>query len=347
MRLLPEQLDRHLAERLAPMYLFSGDETLLVEEAGDRVRAAARHSGCTERAVFHALSGFDWTLLTQASATLSLFAIRRLIEVRLPTGKPGTEGGKMLSALAAHPPADTVILIFCPWLDATAQKSTWVLSLDRAGVLVMIKPVKIGALPAWIEDRMRTRGLLPDADATRLLAERVEGNLLAGAQEIEKLRLLQGAGPIHADAVEAAVVDSAHFDVYALADACLAGEQARAVRIFAGLSREDVAPLVVLWSLTRELRILAGLTVELAQGMGVEQALAGVWERRRPLMVRALRRIGARRSEELLRRAARVDRCVRGSLAGDPWGEMLALVLGFSSAPTDAIGNLSRITVDD
>ncbi len=346
MRLSPEQLDRHLAERLAPVYLFSGDEALLVEEAGDRVRAAARKSGCSEREVFHVAPGFDWDRLIQTSASLSLFSSRRLLEVRLPTGKPGVEGAKALLALTKNPPTDTVLLLFCPWLDAATQKSAWLAGLDRVGVFVMIRPVKIETLPAWIAARMRSRGLLPDADATRLLVDRTEGNLLAAAQEIEKLRLLNGAGPITADVIEASVADSARYDVYALADACLAGEQARATRILLGLQREDMAPPIILWSLTRELRILAGLTVELERGLSAEQALAGMWERRRPLMVRALRRIGAKRSEALLRRAATIDRQIRSNLLGDPWAGLLDLVLGFSSVPTEAIGNMAQNTVE-
>ncbi len=342
MRLFPEQLDRHLADRLAPIYLLSGDETLLVEEAGDRIRATARRSGCTEREVFHGMPGFDWNLLTQSSASLSLFATRRLLELRLPTGKPGTEGAKVLRALSEHPPDDTVMLIFCPSLDAATQKAQWVAGLERVGVLLTIKPLKMGALPTWIADRMRSRGLVPDADAVRLLAERVEGNLLAGAQEIEKLRLLQGAGPLQAALVESSVVDSARFDVFALSDACLAGEQARSVRVLMGLQREGVEPLVILWALTRELRTLSGLAVEFERGLRMDQVLAGIWERRRPLLSQALRRIGTRRSEDLLRRAARVDRAVRGAADAEPWEAMLDLVLGFSSAPTDGIGNLPQ-----
>ncbi|CAK0772746.1 DNA polymerase III subunit delta [Gammaproteobacteria bacterium] len=341
MRLYLEQLDRHLTtERLAPIYLFSGDETLLVEEAGDRVRAAARQSGCVEREVLHAVQGFDWRILTRAGANLSLFAARRLLELRLPTGKPGTEGTKTLVALASHPPPDTVVLIFCPKMESATQKSTWVTSLDRAGVLVIIRTIESGALPAWITARMRSRGLIPDAEAVRLLAERVEGNLLAGVQEIEKLHLLRGAGPVDVKAVESAVADSAHFDVYALPDACLMGDQARAVRILLGLRGEGMELPIILWTLTRELRILAGTIVELERGRSVEQVLSGVWDRRRPIMIRALRRIGARRSEALLQRAAQVDRYIKGSLPGDPWGGMLDLVLGFSSTPIDSIGNL-------
>jgi len=341
MRLLPEQLERHLTtERLAPIYLFSGDETLLVEEVGDRVRVAARQSGCTEREVLHVAQGFDWRILTRASENLSLFATRRLLEIRLPSAKPGTEGVKALISLASRPPPDTVIFIFCPKLETATQNAAWVISLDRAGALVTIRTIESGALPGWIAARMRSRGLLPDAEAVRLLAERVEGNLLAGMQEIEKLRLLRGSGPIDIHAVESSVADSAHFDVYALSDACLIGDQARAVRVLFGLRGEGLELPIILWALTRELRILAGTVVELERGKSIEQVLSGIWERRRPIMVRALRRIGARRSESLLRRAARVDRYIKGSLSGDPWEGILDLVLGFSSASTDVIGNL-------
>ncbi|CAK0740752.1 DNA polymerase III subunit delta [Gammaproteobacteria bacterium] len=326
----PEQLEQHLKGRLAPIYLFAGDEILLVEEAGDQVRIAARRSGCGEREIFHAVQGFDWNSLTRSGANLSLFSTRRLWEIRLPTAKPGVEGGKILTALASHPPADTVILIFCPRLDAATQKSAWLTSVERAGVLVIMPTVERAALPGWIAARMRSRGLIPDPDAARLLAERVEGNLLAGAQEIEKLRLLLGKGTVDADTVEAAVADSARFDVYVLADACLAGDPTRAVRILMGLRREGTELPLILWALTRELRTLAGLAVEVDRGVSAERALSGVWERRRPLMIRALRRLGTRGSEDLLRQSAQVDRHVKGSLAGDPWGEMFGLVAKFS-----------------
>lgn len=332
MRIPSEQLDRHLAEHLAPIYLFSGDEVLLVEEAGDRVRAKARQSGFSEREVFHAIQGFDWNLLVQAGASLSLFATRRLLEIRMPTGKPSAEGKKILIALASRLPPDTIILIFCPRFDAATQKSTWLVSLERVGVLVIVRTVESGALPGWITARMRSCGLIPNAEAARLLAERVEGNLLAGAQEIEKLRLLRGAGPIDADAVETAVDNSARFDVYSLADACLIGDRVRATRILMGLRGEGIELPIILWALTRELRILAGFTVELEQGGSMERALAGVWERRRPILLRALRRIGARGCEDLLLQAAQVDRYIKGSRSSDPWEEIFNLVLKFSGA---------------
>jgi DNA polymerase-3 subunit delta len=191
---------------------------------------------------------------------------------------------------------------------------------------------------------MRARGLLPDAGAARLLAERVEGNLLAGAQEIEKLLLLRGPGPVDADAVEAAVADNARFDVYALADACLAGEPARAVRILTGLRGEGVEPPLVLWVLARELRTVAGLTLELARGSSPEQALAraGVWERRRPLLARAVHRLGARGAEALLRHTARVDRRIKGTLPGDPWEGLLDLALRLAGRPLSNTGPNQR-----
>ncbi len=331
MKIAARQLPRHLQGGLAPVYLVSGDDPLLVQEACDLVRTRAREEGCSERMVFHAEAGFDWQALLQAAGGMSLFAERRLLELRLPGGRPGEAGARVLQAYGERPPPDTVLLVICPRLDGAAQRSRWFKALEQAGVVVQVWPLTPRELPRWVAERMRAAGLRPDGEAVRLLVERVEGNLLAAVQEIEKLRLLH-EGQVDAEAVLAAVADSARFDVFGLVDAALAGDARRATRILAGLRREGVEPVLVLWALARELRALARMAARVENGEAVEAVLAGqrVWDKRKPLMRAALARHGRRRWQGLLRRAARIDRLVKGQAPGNAWDELLQLALAMA-----------------
>lgn len=329
MKLSARQLPRQLESGLAPLYFVSGDEPLLIQEACDLVRRHARGQGCSERIVMHVESGFEWNSLLQEASGMSLFADKRLLELRLPGGRPGEAGGRVLQAYGEQPPPDNVLLIISGKIDATQQRSRWFKSLEQNGVVVQVWSLTPRELPAWIEQRMRNVGLQPQRDALLLLAERVEGNLLAAVQEIEKLHMLHGAGPIGADEVLAAVADSARFDVFALVDGVLAGDGRRSARILAGLRREGVEPVLVLWALGREIRSLATMAAQLAGGAGLEQVLARqrVWEKRKPLLRQALQRHDRRRCLRLLRRAAHLDRLIKGQAAGNVWDELLQLSL--------------------
>lgn len=324
-----EQLSRLLGNELASVYLISGDETLLVQEAADAVREAARRDGYLTRELLNVDKGFDWNSLLQACDSLSLFAERRLLELRMRSAKPGDAGAKALVEYVARIPEDTVLLIVMPKMEKAAQRTKWFKALDAAGVALQVWPLDVKKLPAWVGARMRARGLQPGGDAVNLLVERVEGNLLAAAQEIEKLHLLYGDGRIEADDVAQAVSDSARFDVYALVDTALEGDAARVTRMMDGLRDEGVEPVLVLWALARELRSLAGMAAECAAGEDPGQVIERhrVWARRRPLVKVALtrHRVGAWRS--LVRRAARVDRIVKGAAAGNAWDELLQLAL--------------------
>lgn len=330
MRLRIDQLVPHVARGLAPVYLVSGDEPLQVEEACDAIRAATRAQGYHERIVFQAATGFDWSALAACTQNLSLFAERKLIELRLPTGKPGEAGGAALAAYAAQPASDTVLLVICPKLDAATQKSKWVSALDAAGTMIQVWPVEARQLPEWIRRRLTARGLKLDNEAVALLAERVEGNLLACAQDIEKLYLLYGNAEIDAAAVAAAVADNARFDIYALVDSALAGDGARSSRILEGLRAEGVDPVLVLWALAREVRVLARMAYDCATGSGVDQVLAGhkVWEKRKGLVRAGLMRHKVRAWQRLLLLAARIERIIKGALPGSAWDELLKLALG-------------------
>ncbi len=329
MQLRPEQLEAHLKKTLAPVYFISGDETLLVTEAADAIRAAARSQGYTDREVLNVDSGFDWNQLLAAGNNLSLFAERRILEVRLPSGKPGDAGGKALRAYVERPPEDTLLMVIAGKLEAAARKSKWVQALEGAGVGITLWPVDAQRLPAWIQQRMQSRGLQPDREAVALLAERVEGNLLACAQEIEKLLLLRGPGPVAADAVQAAVADSARFDVFGLVDSALLGEVARSQRMLAGLRGEGVEPVLILWALAREIRNLTGMAREVAKGVSPNQVLARfrVWESRKKPVAAALGRLRLAHWQQLVQQAAALDRIIKGQAPGNPWDELVQLTL--------------------
>ncbi len=260
MKIQANQLAPHLKKSLAPCYLVTGDEHLLVAEALDAIREAARERGFGSRELHVATTGFDWADLTASSGNLSLFAEQRIIELRLPTGKPGKSGGSAIVELVEQAGPETLLLVTAPKLDRGAAASKWAKAIDKKGVNLTIWPIEVRELPGWIAGRMQSVGLKPERDVVALIADRVEGNLLAAAQEIEKLRLLLGEGAVSVEDVSNAVADSSRYDVYKLTDAAMAGDATRAVRILSGLRAEGVEPVIVMWALTRELRTLSRLS---------------------------------------------------------------------------------------
>ncbi len=330
----PERLAAQLKQSLAPVYFIHGDETLLVNECADAVRAAARAGGYSEREVFNVAAGFDWSALAAASDSLSLFAERRILELRLPGGKPGKEGGEFLRAYAQRPAEDTLLLIIAGKLEAAARRSKWVQALEQVGVAVPVWPVDAAQLPGWIEQRLAARGLRAAGEALELIAGRVEGNLLAAAQEVEKLYLLHGPGELDVDSAADLVADSARYDVFALVDAALAGDAVHAQRILSGLRGEGVEPVLVLWALSREIRSLTLMARQL-KGAGLAQVLQAnrVWEKRKPQVGAALRRIRGRRWWRLLQQCAQLDRIIKGRAAGSAWDELLQLTLSLAGQP--------------
>ena len=334
MRARLQDLDKQLAGGLAPVYVVSGDEPLQVGEAADAVRAAARAAGYTNRERFEAGTGFDWDRLAAEANSLSLFAEQKIIDLRIPGGKPGKDGGAALAGYCAAPPPDTLLLVTLPRLDRAQLNSKWVKALENAGVLVQIWPIEGRQLVPWIEQRLRRAGLRPGPQVAALLAERVEGNLLAANQEIEKLLLLHGPGDIDAEGLAAAVADSARYDVFELVDSALRGEPARCVRILAGLRGEGVAPPVVLWALARELRGLLGLAQELARGISADQAMtrARVWDKRKPVLGAGLKRLRPAELRQLLARCQSIDGVIKGIRRDDPWRWLEQAVLQLAGA---------------
>lgn len=326
MALSPDQLEAGLARRLAPAYLIAGDEPLLIQECADAIRRQARDSGFAEREVHAVERGFDWAAFAGDLSSMSLFASRRLIELRLKTPAAGAGGSEVFARFAAAPPDDVLLLVISPKIDRRGQGPAWLKPLEQVGESVEVRPVEPAALPSWIQGRLRRVGLKADAEAVRLLAERVEGNLLAAHQEIEKLRLSHAGGDLDAEAVRAAVADSARYDIFKLADAALAGELSRALRILAGLRAEGLAIPQILWPLARELRGLVRVRWLMDEGLAAPAAMsrAGVWRNRSGLVSRAVGRHDSRALRGLARRLALVDRMSKGA----PPGNAMPLVHG-------------------
>ena len=333
MKLAPAQLNKHLQGPLAPVYVVSGDDPLLCQEAADAIRKTARDQGFDERQVFSADANFDWGTLLQAGASLSLFAQKRVLELRLPSGKPGDKGAAALIEYCSRPAEDTLLLISLPKLDGSAQKTKWGKALVEGQQVqfIQIWPVDTQQLPQWINQRLAQAGLAAQRDAVELIAARVEGNLLAAAQEIEKLKLLADGNTITVETVQGAVADSARFDVFGLVDAILNGEAAHALRMLEGLRGEGVEPPVILWALARELRVLAGLAQQYSQGVPLDKAFSQarppVWDKRKPLMTKALQRHTAQRWGQLLQDAQRIDAQIKGQAQGSAWTSLTRLSL--------------------
>jgi len=323
------QLSPHLKKSLCACYLVTGDEPLLVQESLDAIRAAARKEGYGTRELFVQSTGFDWNELASAGGNLSLFADKQIIELRLPTGKPGVKGSAAIADFAANMGEDLLFIVSAPKLDRNAQKTKWVKALEANGGLIQIWPVDARELPGWINARMKQVGLQPDRDAVRLIADRVEGNLLAAQQEIEKLRLLHGEGPITAAAADDAVANSSRFDVYKLVDAAVGGNGARAIRILGGVRTEGVEPVIVMWALTRELRTLAGLADDVQTGADLGSAMqrAYVWKNRQGLVRACVSRHAPANFYRLLKLARQGDAAAKGQVRGDPWQLATQIIL--------------------
>ena len=329
-------LEASLRKRLAPIYLLSGDEPLQLKEAADLIRRLAREQGYSEREVLEADHRFDWNQLAAEASNLSLFARQRIIDLRIPSGKPGTEGSKALSAYAAAPPDDTLLLITLPKLERGQANSQWFKNLDQAGAVLQVWPIEGERLQPWIEQRMRVAGLTPAPGVAPMLAERIEGNLLAAVQEIDKLLLLNGPGIVTPEQLAGAVSDSARFDVFGLVDSALEGRVARCLRMLNGLKAEGTAAPVVLWALAREVRSLTSLAGEVNRGTPPARAIAArreIWDKRKPLVKRGLQRLSLPQWRQLLQLCGRTDRAIKGQDSADPWLLMQQIVTRMAGAP--------------
>ena len=286
MKLNFNQLTGHLESQLAPVYLLSGDEPFQLDEAARLIRETAKAQGYTERQVFHVDRSFEWDQLTHSADSLSLFAERKLIELRIPGAKPGDKGSKALVAYTEQLPEDNLLLIVSGKLESAQSRSKWFKAIDAVGATLAVWPLEIQRLPAWLKQRMQIRGLQPSEDALTILAEQVEGNLLAADQELEKLLMLYGEGPVSAEQVIEAVSDSARFDSFALVDAALEGDALRLSRILHGLKSEGEEVLHVLGALMYQLRMLEKMARAITKGEHLEQIFSQyrIWDKRKTVL---------------------------------------------------------------
>jgi DNA polymerase-3 subunit delta len=313
-QLRAEQLEGHLAKTLATIYAIHGDEPLIALEAADAVRGAARKRGFAERQVFEAGRGFDWSEFAHATQSLSLFAEKKVLELRLPSGKPGTQGGEVIAAYCARPAEDLLLLISVPRLDRATQNSAWFGALGRAGVVVEVWPMERARLPAWIAARLALQRQSASPEVLEFLADRVEGNLLAAHQEVRKLALVAGEGRLALEAVQEAVSNVARYDPNDAAEALLAGDLGRYVRVIEGLRGEGEAPPFLLFALSSAL---------FALDRGER-----VFNRRVQAAVEAAaRRFAPERIKQALSQAAAIDRAIKGVGSGEPWEEFIKLGL--------------------
>ncbi|MDP3125375.1 MAG: DNA polymerase III subunit delta [Thiobacillus sp.] len=327
MNIPAERLPDQLARGLAALYVVVGDEPLAAQEAADAIRAAARAAGHSERNVYTVQGRYNWQGIFASGDNLSLFAERRLTEIRIPSGKPGVDGAKALEAYAAKLPADTLTLISLPGVDWKAQQSRWFAALAKSGVVVEAKPIDRTALPGWIERRLAKQGLRAERAALERLADQVEGNLLAAQQEIDKLALLLPPGNVTLADVEHAVVDVSRLEADALADALYAGDAARFAQIVADLKDSGEAVPAILWQVSSAVQLLLRLKLAVAQGDNLPGVMRTLWGRdkqRAPQIERALKRLSLARVESALADLALIDRQAKGlERVGDPWDTLL------------------------
>lgn len=340
MNLKPEQLATELAKKLAGIYLISGDEPLLSIEAADQIRAKAREEGFTEREIFDGPQ-LDWQQVLQESRAMSLFSQRRILEIRLGSG-PGVEGAAAIGELCKQLSDDILILILCAKLDKAQRQAKWVKTIEVEGHHLVIWPIKSSQLSGWLAQRLRQAGIEANPQAIEILAERVEGNLLAARQEIEKLQLILDSPVVDGPAMSAAVADSARYDLFAMVDQLLEGQVEEACRAMRGLRAEGDAPPAILWVLMRELRMLAQISEAVGAGQSFDTACqaARVWQNRQPLVRNALRRLKPGRLQLLLRQARLVDQISKGVRKGDAWLELENLALDFAGSGVRSIDTM-------
>jgi len=337
MRIKAEQLPQHLQNQLAPLYTIFGNEPLLVIEAADLIRKCTRQQGFSEHEIFTVDHHFRWPDILNAGGNLSLFGDRKIIDIRIPSGKPGREGSKTIESYCLALPQDTVTLITLPKMDKQSQSTKWFKVIENTGVMVPIYPITRSQLPAWIKQRLGLQQQTADSNSLRFIADKVEGNLLAAHHEIQKLALLYPQGALTFEQIKNAILDVARYDVYQLSEAMAASDPVRYARILAGLQGEGTAPPLILAALTEQIRQLVFLRKGLDQGMPPAQLLksARIWGERQNTVISAARRNPTRQLLQSLIHAAKIDRINKGATKGntaDAWNELLQLGLNIISS---------------
>ncbi len=331
MRIKLEQLNSALKSKLAALYFITGDEPLQLGEATDAIRLAVKKEGYTTREVLTVETGFEWNELGLEADSFSIFADKKLIDLRMSSGKPGIDGAKALINYCQRVPEDTILLITSSKLEKSSLNTKWFQAIERAGTVIQVWPLDGTDLIQWLQRRAQKRGLHIDNDGIKALAARVEGNLLAASQEIEKLYILHGDSPISKQMVKDAVADNARYDVFKLTDCVLSGRVTRAIKILNGLKAEDIAAPIVVWALARETRLLINILIDLEQGQNKQQVFKKhrLWDKRQQLISSALTRMKINKLQQALILSAKADRQIKGREAGDCWETLLSVCMLF------------------
>jgi DNA polymerase-3 subunit delta len=336
MRLRADQLTSHLQQSLKPVYLVFGDEQMLVEETSDLIRQQARAQGATERESWQVEGRFDWSQIRWQEQALSLFASKKLVEIRLPSGSPGKQGGEILREFAEAPPEDTVLLIISGKIDNRSQKAKWFTAIDNLGITIPIWPINQSELPRWISQRLQQKGLSADITVANMIAERVEGNLFAAAQEVDKLQLLCSDGMVDLATAVESVADNARFEAFGLMDAVLLGQTQKIPRMIKRLKDEGIEVLSVFSAVSWSLHRLIDIASQTAQGTGLEQAFSSqkppVWDKQKTIMRTALQRYTPLQWQQFLPELAHIDQAAKGSLNQCPWTLLEQLCLSVAGA---------------
>ncbi len=332
-----DQVKSSLAKSIAPIYLVTGDETLLVQEASDHIRHAAQQQNFLERELHHTDAGFQWDTLTNSANSLSLFADKKIIEIRVHNGKPGDAGSKAIVQYCDNADSENLLLLIMPKIDKRTQNSKWFKAIDTCGSVVTIWPISPQQLPHWVEQRMQAQGLSADRDAIEILCAKIEGNLLAAVQEIEKLKLISENKHISAQTMADAVTDSARYDVFSLVDKALTGDSRAAIHTLHGLRAEGTEPTLVLWALSREIRTLTLIKESMENGKSFDFCAkqAGVWDTRKAVLKHAVYRLSARQLHMLIRKSGQADKMIKGIVRGDVWNVLVDIILSLTG--TDAL----------
>lgn len=339
MRIYSDKLESAIAKKLEPVYWIAGDETLLMQECLDNIRRACRAQQYDAWDLFFADNHFQWHDFLASANSMSLFAERKIIEIRFQSARIEEEARKILADYSQSPNQDNILILVTPKLESSALNTKWFKAIEAHGLFVQVWPVDIGKLPAWIDKRMQRHGLQADREAVQLLADRVEGNLLAADQEIEKLRILTGASlenriSVNADIIVKLVADNARYNVFNLIDSALLGDAKRTLKILNGLKAEGTEILNLLGMITREIRILINIQRRTLQGQTLSSAMKqeGVWQKHEEPVKKALEKVKLHELEFMLRDSREIDLTVKGLAGGDPWNKLSSLLLNLGGA---------------
>ncbi len=332
MKINPNQLQAQLQQGLSPVYLVAGDDPLLVQEARDKIVQHAQNLGYSERQSFQAGTDFNWDTLLAEISSQSLFSSKTIIELRIPSGKPGKIGSAAIETFLDNIPRDKMLLIIAPKLDATQQKTKWLKAIEKKGVYLPIWPIEKSNLPGWIKQRLQREGLRASPEGVGILADQTQGNLLACDQEITKLRLLYGEKQLSPEEINEAIGDHARFDLYQLIDQALLGDSESSVRILSQLQESGIEPILILWSITREIRQLIQLNSLMTRGETFDNACNKlfVWKTRQPLYQKALRRLTQPALTQALQQASEIDLKIKGLQPGNVWLALNELTLSLA-----------------